>query len=162
MKMATNTLTMRLHDAEFRLSTTHSPSGAMRHSLYKVVDGKDSHMKEVESFKHGINYLNNGYKLDWNKFTLFADILHDAVRDVYHLLNFEPYCTTEVSRNIYVTYEGRQVIVRLTMDIDAIGWITNIELTDVEIFDAEVNEMCELFIEDLFKITGQALIGELV
>ena len=160
--MIRNTLTMRLHDAEFRLDTTHFPNGTVVHSLYKVVGGKDSYIKEVKSFKHGINYLNNGYKLDWNKFTLFADTLHDEVREVYHLLNFEPYNTTEVSRNIYVTYEGREIIVRLTMDIDAIDWITNIELTDVEIFDAEVNELCEMFIEDLHKITSQAFNCQLV
>ena len=158
----TETIKMERHGSEFKFRTNTFPSGKVTYDICKVVNGVDSHIKDVTNFREAHEYLETLVKKDWDRFTLFADALHDEVREVYHLFDFEPYNTVEVSRNIYLDYNGQEIIVRLTMDITAIDWITNVELTDIEIFDTAVNELCEMFVEDLWKITTQAFIYELV
>ena len=159
-----NVIKMERQGVEFRLYTNRFPSGVERKHLSRIVNGVDNHIMEIASYKEGQEYLENQFKHDWDRFTEFADTLHDHVQSNLHLFDYEEDGEYQFLKSIDFEYKDKEYIIEIGVAFKVFSWrVSDIELDYIQVKnDRDLNDLCNLFAEEWYKIIEQAFTTKLV
>jgi len=143
---------LQMHGFEFKILATKTPQG-IRNDLYMVVGADSRHLKKIDSFKAGIDYLNNEFIKDWTKYSEFKIALLKEMEDKIYLFDIEPFSITETTRHFWIECLGFNFSVKVTAWIECnTTYVTDVGISEIEILnDTDMNIFIDMFIDDLFN-----------
>lgn len=152
--MKTDFITMEARGTEFKMYTKYHEVRGTWCELFRVVNDVEHYIKEIASYEDGKTYIREQYDSGWNAFTLFADTLHDEIRENMHMFDFEGF--TEIHTQTHMTVLGITCKLWLIVKCEYES-ISEVKVDHIDICNnPDMDELCSHFVAEFYKIVSNA------
>ena len=139
-----------MYDLVFLLQTATYDNGKVRRSLHKIVEGVPRHIKWIENYDEGREYLKNNYKADHSKVMRFTDSLCDKLNESIHLYHIDPFENTCTERHFNIDLDGEEIGVSVSAIVECELYVTAVVINEVNILDSDFDELFDSYIEEAY------------